>query len=226
MSIISHDLVTPIRYISISSRLAQQNAATSPREELLEVLTEIEATTMRIHDNAQNVLHWIRFQSKGMTSVKSNVAIHDLIDEVVVLYQPIANAGQVKIHNITPEEDILISDPRILKIVIQNILNNSVKFTRNGQIAITSGIRGKDYRIFVTDTGPGFSEAALESIRLIRSSDPVNSFSSDMSDDGTHLGYQIIYEMIRFLHGDFVITSTPAGSTVEIILYNCLQETL
>lgn len=224
MSIISHDLVTPIRYISISSRLARSESGPSPREELFQVLAEIEATTMRIYDNANNVLHWIRFQSTGMSIMKSNVAIHDLLNEVTTLYKPIADAGHTIISNNTPEEDIIISDPRILKIVFQNIVNNAVKFTKSGCITISSVTNGRDYRIMVSDTGPGFSEAALESIRQVKSGNEVDRFTSDLSEDGTHLGYQIIYELLRFLQGDFIIESTQDGSTVEVILYNCLLE--
>jgi signal transduction histidine kinase len=224
MSIISHDLITPVRFITMSSRLARSEAKTNPKEELIDVLREIEATTIRIHDNAQNVLDWIRFQSKGMKAVKSNVAIHDLIEEVVVLYKPIAEAGQTAISNLSPEEDIIISDPQILKIVIQNILNNAVKFTKSGNISIVSVTKGKDYRIQVIDTGPGFSEAAMESIRQLRSGEPFRPFTTDSSEDGTHLGFQIIHELLRFLNGDFQITSNSNGSTVEITLYNCLQE--
>jgi signal transduction histidine kinase len=187
-------------------------------------LREIEATTIRIHDNAQNVLDWIRFQSKGMKAVKSNVAIHDLVEEVVVLYKPIAEASQITISNLTPEEDIIISDPQILKIVIQNILNNAVKFTKSGEITVDSVTKGKDYRIRVTDTGPGFSEAAMESIRQLSSGEQFRPFTTDSSEDGTHLGFQIIYELLRFLNGNFQITSNSKGSTVEITLFNCLQE--
>lgn len=224
MSIISHDLITPVRFITMSSRLARSEAKTNPKEELIDVLREIEATTMRIHDNAQNVLDWIRFQSKGMKAVKSNVAIHDLVEEVVVLYKPIAEAGKTTISNLTPEEDIIISDPQILKIVIQNILNNAVKFTKAGEISIDSVTKGKDYRIRVTDTGPGFSDAAMESIRQLRSGAQFRPFTTDSSEDGTHLGFQIIHELLRFLNGDFQITSISKGSTVEITLFNCLQE--
>jgi signal transduction histidine kinase len=159
-----------------------------------------------------------------MKAVKSNVAIHDLIEEVVVLYKPIAEAGQTAISNLSPEEDIIISDPQILKIVIQNILNNAVKFTKSGNISIVSVTKGKDYRIQVIDTGPGFSEAAMESIRQLRSGEPFRPFTTDSSEDGTHLGFQIIHELLRFLNGDFQITSNSNGSTVEITLYNCLQE--
>jgi len=224
MSIISHDLITPVRFITMSSRLARSEAKTNPKEELMEVLREIEATTIRIHDNAQNVLDWIRFQSKGMKAVKSNVAIHDLVEEVVVLYKPIAEASQITISNLTPEEDIIISDPQILKIVIQNILNNAVKFTKSGEITVDSVTKGKDYRIRVTDTGPGFSEAAMESIRQLSSGEQFRPFTTDSSEDGTHLGFQIIYELLRFLNGNFQITSNSKGSTVEITLFNCLQE--
>jgi signal transduction histidine kinase len=104
-------------------------------------------------------------------------------------------------------------------------LNNAVKFTKDGKISISSTIHNRDFHLLISDSGPGFSESALENIRQLRNTLKNSSFLANFSEEGTQLGYQIIIELLRFLNGDFMIHSTKdKGSSIEIVLYNCLQE--
>lgn len=96
-----------------------------------------------------------------------------------------------------------------LRQILINLIGNSVKFTREGGIAILAGLEGDKLRFAVTDTGCGIEGADLERIL-----EPFVQSTAGENEGGTGLGLAISSRYIKMMGGELSIKSELGkGST-------------
>lgn len=204
ISIISHDIVTPLKFISMVSR----NFKTRDPEILekaKEVISEIHHTSQRLYDNAQNVLNWVRYQNNLITVNPVNVSPFVICEEIKNLFLDFATSKKNTLINNVEMDDIIKTDKTILTIILQNIVSNAVKYSVNSVIEITSQTIDKKYQITVTDNGPGIREANLARIEAIRNKNQLGII--DENTEGTGLGFIIIFELAELIGASILIES-------------------
>ncbi|MES2778897.1 MAG: HAMP domain-containing sensor histidine kinase [Bacteroidota bacterium] len=215
ISIISHDIVTPIKFISIVSRNFKSENNNTAQEK--EVIREIHHTSQRLHENAQNILNWVRYQNNLIKVHETNIAPYSLVEEISDLLQEIALSRKNTIVNEVEMDDIIKTDKTIITIILQNLISNAVKYTHSSIIRISSNLEAGKYKITIADDGQGMSKHNLQRIENILSKTKTNMF--DDSADGTGLGYIIVFELAELIGATINVYSSPErGTTIEIIL--------
>ncbi len=123
-------------------------------------------------------------------------------------------------------KDIYInSDPDLLKIIFNHILDNSIKFTNKGGISIGSelcyGEKQNYVRIKFLDSGIGIPKEELENIFS-----PFRQRSEGLSrsHEGMVLGLYIVKNLTDLLHGSISIKSEIGKATLAILTFNALAE--
>ena len=130
------------------------------------------------------------------------------------------NAGQKGLNltaGIAPElPDKMTSDPLRLRQILLNLLNNAIKFTREGSIGLAvtlQELRGNTVvvRFSVSDTGPGIPPDKIDSIfEAFRQGES----STSREYGGTGLGLTISAQLAALMGGQIWVESTlGAGST-------------
>jgi CheY-like chemotaxis protein len=100
----------------------------------------------------------------------------------------------------------LLGDVRRLRQVLDNLLGNAVKFTREGGVHLTvRGGPGTRLRFEVEDTGPGIGAADLK--RLFRPFE--QAADGRPSEPGTGLGLAIAQHLVGLMGGRIEVDSTP-----------------
>lgn len=212
ISIIAHDLITPLKFISRVSR-DYKSVAVYDEKAGTEMLNEIYHTSQRIYDNAQNVLNWIRYQNNTIAVKKIPVAPFVIGDEIAELFSDVASLRNNTISNQIEMEDMISTDKTIVGIILHNLVSNAVKYTRDASIVLASSRRDGKYTITVADNGPGMSPQSLERIAELRSN--IRS-----SSETTSLGYIIILELSALIGASVEIESSPGkGTAVHLILH-------
>lgn len=118
--------------------------------------------------------------------------------------------------NFTPEYTIIKSDEGLIKLLIKNILENSIKYGKNNpvDISITNNDEQKQAILTIKDYGIGMTSEELHHIydRFFRAN---KSRSKEIQGHG--LGMSIVKRIINLLNLDIKISSTPnMGTTVQI----------
>ena len=110
------------------------------------------------------------------------------------------------------------SDPKLLRIVIQNLVSNALKYTSTGgTITITFEETGSEKRIKVSDTGFGIPEGQQNRIftKLFRA-DNVRGLTDSQ---GTGLGLYLVKSVVASIGGSINFVSEESkGSTFTITL--------
>lgn len=213
ISIISHDIVTPLKFISIVSRNFKVEGTNSSPEK--EVIREIHHTSQRLHENAQNILNWVRYQNNLIKVHATNIAPYSLVEEINDLLHEIAMSRKNRLINDVEMDDIIKTDKTIITIILQNLISNAVKYTHSSTIQISSKHDNNYYTITIADDGQGISQHNLQRIEDIRNKTKTNMF--DDSADGTGLGYIIIFELAEMIGASInVVSSAEQGTTIDL----------
>lgn len=224
ISIISHDIITPLRFITMVAQKGSEKFSELDKQKIKLALSDIRNTSQKLHDNAQNVLNWIKHQNKRIAVNKSNVAIAALVDTMVQQYSDMAASRETKIISIVSEEDVIKTDPTILSIILNNIISNACKFTNNGLIELRTEQTSDFYRIVIKDSGNGMRPEHLKRIKNILQKKETSALNKAFDESGNGLGYIIITELIELIGGYIEIESTLGKGTCVTINLQLLQK--
>lgn len=108
--------------------------------------------------------------------------------------------------------DLLLLDSGMVHDGLLNlILNARDACGTSGQITVTAHTVADTWiEIGVSDTGPGFSEEALEKA--------LNPFFTTKGGEGSGLGLPMVYDMAKLAGGDLRLSNTPSGACVTLRL--------
>lgn len=206
MANMSHELRTPLAIIVGYADMLLDRTAPLPEEERQRMIARIgEAARDQAH-LVDTVLDLGKVESGKMPVDNEPV----LLDRLALALQqrqrvPLAN-GVVLRWRVSPNLPLIETDPAKLTIVLDNLINNAIKFTAAG--SITATIRDEPQRkqvIFcVEDTGPGIAEEDLPTIF-----DAFHQLdgSSARVHNGVGLGLTIVHKYVGLLGGEVNVTS-------------------
>lgn len=160
MATLTHDLKNPLIGANrILELMAQQMIGTvSPEQSRL--LLQLRNNNMHLLSMIQNLIEVYRFEKDVDTITMENTNLLKIIPSCVDNIQPIARNREIKINAELP---VVIkevwADASSIRRVLQNLLDNALKFTPDGgQIKIAVSGNNGSVIIEIGDTGPGIPD--------------------------------------------------------------------
>ena len=152
INVAAHELRTPIvpiigfselLYSKIKGRQQQKGQGQQQEEEMLETILR---NANRLHQLTEDILDVTRIESNTLKLKKERFNLNDVIVDTVEDYREQIANGNVKLMYEPGNNNTFVveADRRRVTQVISNLLNNSVKFTKEGAVTITTTIRRKD----------------------------------------------------------------------------------
>jgi signal transduction histidine kinase len=163
INVASHELRTPIQPILGLSEVLYAKIKDTEQRQLLDTITRNAKRLQRLTDDILDVTK-IESQSLKLNKERFNLndVITNVIDEMIVNREFKNEKSDYDNNNIKLEyrpKDIFVEADRIrVTQVISNLLNNSIKFTKEGKITITIEKKDDDGEVAVIsikDTGIG-----------------------------------------------------------------------
>jgi two-component system, OmpR family, sensor histidine kinase VicK len=193
IDVAAHELRTPIQPIlGLSDVLVSKKGNIEEYKELLKI---INGNARRLQRLTENILDITRIESQTLGIKKERFSLNEKIRSVIIdinnQTQAGSNKDSVKII-FEPKEDIFVQADRIrIYQVISNLLNNAMKFTKEGNITISIQSHNKEEdksdkgeaTITVTDTGIGIHPEIFPKL--------FTKFATKSDGAGTGLGLYI-----------------------------------
>jgi len=111
---------------------------------------------------------------------------------------------------VSPLPEMVIGDGQKLRQVLDNLVSNAIKYTREGRVSVQADYRDEQFRVMVQDSGPGMLTEEVE--RLFRPFE--QSERATTNEASTGLGLPIAREYVRLLGGELKLETAPdAGCT-------------
>ena len=221
LSTVSHELRTPLNAINGIAHLLLEE---KPKKSQLHYLKSLEFSGNYLTTFINDILEIQKIDSNKIEIEKIDFNLKMLIENIQNSLKELASKNN---NNFTLEidskiPDNLIGDPTKLSQIILNLINNALKFTKNGFVKLTTklvALEDKNAIVYfeVQDNGIGIPEDKLESVFKSFSQ---GSVGINRKYGGTGLGLTIVKKLIELLGGEIKVKSTVGkGSSFSFELH-------
>lgn len=210
----SHEIRTPLNAIVGFSDLLATGYTEIKSEEAKEFAGLINKNCNILLTLVSDVLDMSRIESDSMNFSFSEHSLVKFLSDIHEKYKD-KIPGQIKFNLLLPSGDVKIkTDSLRLKQALFHLLDNAVKFTKNGHIDMgcTCSSDGKNVCLFISDTGIGIPYGQTE--RIFERFYKVDSFMQ-----GAGLGLSICKTISEGLGGEISVSSHPGkGAKFSLLL--------
>lgn len=215
-SVVSHDLRSPINSIKRQHQKLAKHIANNDLPAIKEATKSAIAVTESTSHLLNNVLHWSLEQSNMLSFSEEEHSLQPVIEQVLFDYEDLAEAKDISISSNLESEIVVLTDKESLKIVIRNLIDNSIKYMDgSGSISVKTEKHSETQaRIKIKDSGIGIPEEKLQKINALKdlSIDKINR------SKGIGLGLLLCQTLIKKNNGALFFESQEGVSTTAIIL--------
>jgi signal transduction histidine kinase len=216
ISIISHDIVTPLKFVTVAGKSLLEKRELMTEALQQETIQEMTNTSQELQLLSTNILNWIKYQNENRRMAKENFNLHEMVNQVFGILQSLARQKNLAIENKIEAEIQIHQYYEPLKILVYNLLTNAIHFTEKGSIVVSAIKEGEKITIVVKDDGIGMSPEQIQ--RLLADHVIITSANVD-NKKGHGLGYLIIKDLIKTMGAKLKIESEKgSGTTVSIKL--------
>jgi len=212
VSSVSHELKTPLTSIRMYAELMLEGRSVS-KEKTKHYLEVMVAQSQRLTRLINNILDFGRLEQGRKTYNMYNVDIREILTKIIDSHNiRIKKAGfEIKI-DISPGNFIALSDPDAIEQVVLNLIDNALKYTKQGKfISFALDHDSQGFILLkISDHGPGIGKEHQNAIfeKFYRID---NSLTSTFPGSG--LGLSIARQILRDLGGDLLFEPVPRGGS-------------
>ncbi len=204
----SHDLLQPLNAARLyTTSLCEHLRADGPRRESVRLAGNVDASLEAVEDILGALLEITQLDAGAMRVEITAVDLGDLLRQLSVDFAPTAAKRRLAL-SVVPSSLVVMSDRRLLRRLLQNLISNALKYTTDGGVVV--GVRrmgDTEVRLDVVDTGCGIP---LTKQRLIfREFERLHNPFGETP--GAGLGLSIVDRLSLVLGHEVTLAST-AGS--------------
>jgi CheY-like chemotaxis protein len=210
LAALAHDIRTPLTGIlALSELLATSDLGERERG----WASAIKGTADHLAMLTSLIVDAVRAEAKGLTLRRMAFGPRALADALAASLAARAGTKDLasEVHVAADLPDSVIGDPLRLRSALENLIDNAVKFTDRGRVALDVTVerlaRGRVRLVFtVTDSGVGL--AAAEVKRLFR---PFAQANEEIARryGGAGLGLAFVKRIAKAMRGDLTVKSKP-----------------
>lgn len=218
LSVMSHELRTPLNIIAGFTKIVQDGMLGKINAEQGKALEKVTRHSNELLVMVNSIMDATKIEAGALVIDNTEFQLSEFFEDLKLLYD-YSSEETVKLKWDLPETmPTLTTDKEKLKHILQNLINNALKFTEKGSVTVAlrhfSDVDKVEFK--VTDTGIGIERADLSVIfEMFRQLDS----SKTRSRGGVGLGLHIVKTFTALLGGTVRAESAAGkGSTFTVSL--------
>jgi signal transduction histidine kinase len=220
LDIASHQLKTPISVISGTISMFKEGSVQKmPKETEDKLIDNIYQKSLKISQIIRDILQASEFDTEKFSFVEKRIVPVDLnkmLTEVVKDSQSLADEKKLQlIFTPNPANPQIKSDPDYLEQAFSNLVDNALKYTKEGKVEVILDENPQSVIIKVRDTGVGIPKD--DQTRMFGKFERAKN-AVDMYTDGSGLGLFITKEIIEAHPGGTITFTSEEGKGTEFTI--------
>ncbi len=212
----SHELRTPLSGILGFSEILQDDLADSAQKEYVGFIRK---SGKRLLGTLDLILNFAKLEAEKQDIVFSDVTLENLIHETVQTFSASAKAKNIYLKSIILTDSITTkSDEKFIRHILDNLVNNAIKFTDEGGVTIELSKENNEILIKVKDTGIGI---AIDKREIIFEEFRQESEGLGRNFEGTGLGLSITKRFVELMKGTIEVESEVNAGSTFIVKFIC-----
>lgn len=217
ISIVSHELKTPISIVKTNLWMLSHVGAESLNLQQKKLISEMKSGLDRLGRMVNNILDVSRIQQGRLIIEINEYDLQPIVETVVSEFSETLKQKNLKISYCKNFGTAFVDKEKFME-VLANLISNAIKYTKKGGIKISCKSTGEFLRISVTDTGVGISKEEQKNL-FKKFSRAQAGLKEDSPGASTGLGLFIVKRMVEEMGGKCGVKSTlNKGSSFWITL--------
>ena len=210
----SHELRTPLVGILGFADILRQDVGSQETKEMADTIYK---SGKRLSETLNLILDLSKFESEKWDIEPREIDLVSKTEEIINSFEGTASKKGLTLKSSFSQNSIIINfDERAFHSILNNLINNALKFTSEGSVTTTISLNNDFVEIKVIDTGIGIAEKdyqiIFEEFRQV-------SEGYSRNFEGSGLGLSITKKLIEKFGGSISVESEVGkGSTFTVIL--------
>jgi PAS domain S-box-containing protein len=218
-SILAHDLRNSMYGVSalLGLIVMDMEEGNYTEEDMLHKLKLIQGSSANGLKLLENIQNWVKIQSGELEVISTTFDIKNQVEITLELLNSSLKAKEIEIRKCYTEQTEVFGDPQMLTTIIRNLINNAIKFSKNGSfIDISIEHHPEDFRtsVSIKDHGIGMPDHVLDNL-FNPAKRPKRAGTNNES--GTGLGLMLCKELSDYNHCTIEVLSEPDKGSEFII---------
>jgi signal transduction histidine kinase len=206
---VTHDLLQPLNAARLTLSTLAEMAIPEQGAALLE---QADRSLLTLEDLLRTLLDISRLDAGVLKPEVQAIMVSSLFDALRQEFAPLAAKRGLSLR-IRPCSHAMLSDPLMMRRILQNLLSNALRYTQKGGVLMGCRSSGDGLCIQIHDTGPGIPEAQRQAI--FQEFQRGEATSGD--EAGFGLGLSIVRRFATELNHEIQLSSRIGhGSTFSI----------
>ena len=215
---IAHDLRTPLARLRgrLEAALAAADSPVAFRGAAEAALAESD----RLVATFDALLRIAEIEAGHRRAAFARVELAALVEDVVDLYQPLAEARGLALAATCEPGAALHGDRALLSQALANLVDNAIKYTlAGGLVSVSARVGPEGAELAVADTGPGIPEAERG-----RVTERFHRLESSRGTPGSGLGLSLVVSVARLHGGRLVLADAAPGLVARLTIPGAATE--
>lgn len=211
ISVISHELKTPVALIKGYVSTLRREDATWDRKVVKDSLEVIEEEADRLTALIENLLDASRLQAGALAINRSDLALDTLAARIAERFRTQSSEHKIVV-DFPPNFPVILADEDRISQVLSNLLSNAIKYSPGGgEIRLSGQIRPDQVIVCVSDQGPGIAPDDIPHVfdRFYRST------SATRTTKGAGLGLYLARAVVE-AHGGRIWVDPKPGDGARV----------
>ncbi|MCX6164420.1 MAG: ATP-binding protein, partial [Ignavibacteriae bacterium] len=210
----SHEIRTPLNGILGFADILKNELKDPTHKKFADV---IEKSGNRLLETLDLILSFSKLEAEKEDVHYSNVRIENVIDEVLKSFEVMAKNKNLFLKLSVKEEKLITNiDERFLRQIMNNLINNAIKYTEAGGITVTLLKDNSNVVIKVKDTGIGIVN---DKHKIIFEEFRQESEGHGRSFEGTGLGLAITKRFVELMNGTIEVESEAGIGSIFTVKF-------
>ena len=214
---ISHEIRSPLNAVVNFSQLLKEEFGDSQNEEVTMSFSGIESASRRVIRTVDLILNMSELQLGTYEVVKRKINLVESLSILQKEYSNLARSKSLELKFVTElERAYILSDEYAVNQIFANLVDNAIKYTKEGYVEIQLTQANEMLQVKVRDTGVGISKEFIPEI--------FESFSQEEKGysrtyEGSGLGLSLVKKYCDLINAEIEIESERGeGATITITL--------